>query len=178
MDYQLGKSSAKKGFSFVELVLSVGLVLILVGVAVLAVNPLERLKQGRDKKRLADFAQVKAAVDAALSEGSSLATTFDVPSSTVGVEVTTKTDGSGWVSINLGDGIAELPVDPLNGKTYTDVLGSSVLGEYQFISDGTYYILRTHLEAEVNKRRYAEDGNDNSWYEAGSAPGMSTYFGL
>lgn len=168
----------RSGFNVVELFLSVGLVFILVGVVVWAVNPIERFRRKRDERRFADFDWVKEAIDAALVGEVLLANTFGVPSSTVGIEVTTKADGSGWVPMDLSNRVEDLPEDPLNEKTFTDVLESAVLGEYQFISDGTYYILRTHLEAEINKGKYAEDGNDNSWYEVGTAPGLSTYFGL
>jgi len=75
-------------------------------------------------------------------------------------------------------GLAELPRDPRNGEQFPDVLNSAVLGEYQYVSDGKYFILRTHLEAEIYRDRYAQDGNDNTWYEVGNASGMSTYFGL
>jgi len=34
------------------------------------------------------------------------------------------------------------------------------------------------LEHEKNRGLYGEDGSDNSWWEVGNAPGMSTYFGL
>jgi len=172
------RSLTHSGFNAVELFLSLGLVFILVGVVVWAVNPIERFRQRRDERRFTDFDRVKEAIDAALWDEVPLANTFGVPSSTVGIEVMTKVDGSGWVSMDLSNWVKDLPEDPLNEKTFTDVLESAVLGEYQFISDGAYYILRTHLEAEINKGKYTEDGNDNSWYEVGTAPGLSTYFGL
>lgn len=168
----------KSGFNVIEFVFSLGLILILGAVFFWALNPLERVKQSRDKERLANFEQLKSAIDQAKSQETILGNTFGVPSSTVGVEVGFKVDGSGWIPMDLSVWFAELPVDPQNGKTIEDTLGSKVLGEYQFISDGKFYILRTHLEAEVNQGRYAEDGNDNSWFEVGSAPGLSTYFGL
>ncbi len=168
----------KPGFTIVELVLSVGLFLILAGVAFWAINPLEKVRQIRDKERFEELGIVRDAVDAAISAGSSLGSTYGIPSSTVGVEVNLKSDGSGWVPVDLSSRLSSLPNDPRGGKTFTDVLGSKVLGEYQFVSDGKYYILRTHLEAEINRSKYVEDGNDNTWYEIGSAPGLSTYFGL
>jgi len=152
--------------------------LILGAVALWAINPGERVRQARDEKRLTDLASVRNAIEAAVSANIPLGSTFGVPSSTVGGEATRKVDGSGWVPMNLSVQLSSLPVDPLDGRTFTDALGSKVLGEYQFISDGKYYVLRTHLEAEKNRSKYKEDGNDNTWYEIGSAPGLSTHFGL
>ena len=168
----------RKGFALIEFIFSLGLIFILIAVAFWAVNPIGRFQLQRDNKRFSALSAIKEAVDSAVSEGADLGNTFGVPSSTVSIEVTQAVDGSGWVPMNLSGHLESLSTDPLNGETFTDVLGSRVLAEYQFISDGTYYILRTHLEAEVNKDKYAEDGNDNSWWEVGTAPGFSTYFGL
>ena len=153
------------------------LVLILAAVAFWAVNPLEQLKQGRDQKRLDDLEAIRSAIESQKAADQSLGTTFGIPSNTAGVGVSFKTDGSGWVPMAL-PGLSELSRDPRNGEQFPDVLKSTVLGEYQYISDGNYFLLRTHLEAEINRDLYAQDGNDNTWYEVGNAPGMSTYFGL
>ena len=167
-----------KGFSILELVVTLGLLSILFVVGFWAVNPIERLKQSRDSQRQEDLRIVREAVDAVVFGSVPLANTFGVPSSKSAIGATQKADGSGWVPMTLSAKIGVLPIDPSNEKTFTDVLGSKVLGEYQFISDGIYYVFRTHLEAEINRGKYAEDGNDNSWYEIGTAPGLSTYFGL
>ena len=167
-----------RGFTVLELLITLGLIFILAGVGFWALNPVERLKQGRDDQRLTDLANGRKAIDLATAAGVVLANTFGVPSSTVAVEATRVVDGSGWIPMVLADQLEALPIDPSNGKTFTDVLGSSVLGEYQLLSDGVFYVLRTHLEAEVNAEKYAKDGNDNSWYEVGTAPGLSSYFGL
>ena len=159
-----------------ELIFAIGLILILAALAFWAVNPLERFKQSRDQKRFADLEELRTAIEAHLSAG--LPSTFGIPSSTMGVGASFSNDGSGWVPLNLADRFPLLPRDPRNGENFPDVLGSKVLADYQFISDGSYFVLRTHLEAESNRDRYAQDGNDNSWYEVGNAPGLSTYFGL
>lgn len=161
-----------------ELLITLGLIFILVGVGFWVLNPMERFRQSRDNRRLVDLEDLKKAIDATISEGVPLAKTMGVPASSASVGATQATDGTGWVAMDLSGQIDLLPVDPTNGKTFTDILGSAVTGEYQFISDGKYYILRTHLEAEANREYYAKDGNENSWYEIGTAPGLSTYFGL
>lgn len=167
------------GLTVLELAISMGLVFILAAVAFWAMNPLERLKQGRDQTRLGDFDAIRKAIETQFPSNQALGkSTFGIPSSTVGVEVSYKSDGSGWVPLDITGQLPALPSDPRNGETFPDVLGSKVLGEYQFISDGSYFILRTHLEAEKNRDLYAQDGNDNTWYEVGNAPGLSTYFGL
>jgi len=171
-------SIIKRQITVSELLIALGLILILAGVGFWALNPVERLKQGRDNQRLADLENLREAVDLAISEGVPLAKTMGVPASSASVGATRAVDGSGWVAMDFSNQTDTLPIDPANGKTFTDIGKSVVTGEYQFIADGIYYILRTHLEAEVNKEYYAKDGNENSWYEIGTAPGLSTYFGL
>uniref|UniRef100_A0A831YYR2 Type II secretion system protein GspG C-terminal domain-containing protein n=1 Tax=candidate division WWE3 bacterium TaxID=2053526 RepID=A0A831YYR2_UNCKA len=161
-----------------ELLLSVGLLLILAAVAFWAIDPIERQRQERDQRRLEDLESLWQAIEAEIAAGNPLGSTFGVPSGTAGVEVSFNPDGSGWIPMNLARYFPSLPADPRNDTTFTDFLGSKILGEYQFISDGRNYVLRTHLEAEANRDKYAQDGNDNTWYEVGTAPGMSTYFGL
>lgn len=161
-----------------EFLICLLLIFILAGVSFWALNPLERLKRGRDNRRLSDLDYLKRAIDSVISEDVELPSTQGVPASSASVGATRATDGFGWLPMNISAHVEILPVDPLNGATFVDVGGSSVTGEYQFISDKTYYVLRTHLEAEVNKEYYARDGNANSWYEVGDAPGLSTYFGL
>lgn len=171
-------SVLKRQITVLELLTALALIFILVGVSLWVLNPFERLRQDRDNQRLADMENLRKAVDLAVTAGVPLAKTMGVPSSSASVGATQVVDGAGWLPMDLSGLLDALPVDPANGKTFTDVLGSFVTGEYQFVSDGKYYVLRTHLEAEANRGKYAEDKNDNSWWEAGTAPGMSTFFGL
>lgn len=168
----------KSGIFLIDLVLSLGLVAILLGVSFLALDPFGRLKKSRDEIRLAHFRTLHEALGKTLEGEAELKSTFGTPLSTVGFDSSFLADGTGWVPLNLSAYLSELPKDPLNGKTYVDSLKANVLAEYQFISDGKFYVVRTHLEGESNRALYAQDGADNSWYEVGTAPGMSTYFGL
>ena len=170
----------KSGLSVLELLIAVGLLLILAAISFWAIDPIERQRQARDEQRVEDLEALRAAIEARITAGTSLgsSTTFGVPSGTAGSEISFKPEGSGWVPLDLSASFTFLPADPRNGTNFTDSLGSKILGEYQFISDGSYYVVRAHLESEFNRERYAQDGNDNTWYEVGNAPGMSTYFGL
>ena len=171
-------AKSKSGFSLVDLVLSVGLVLVLLAVAYWAFDPFGRLKKSRDNLRIAHLTDLHEVLERALADKRELKSTYGAPLSTVGFDVTFAVDGTGWVPVDLTGYIPALPQDPLNGKNYTDAFKESVLAQYEFISDGKFYVIRTHLEHEKNRGLYGEDGSDNSWWEVGNAPGMSTYFGL
>jgi len=165
----------QKAVTRFELLASIVLAFILVAVGVWVLDPIGRLKLKRDSQRLSDLVLLKDAID---NTGTVLGSTHGVPVSSVSVGSTRAVDGSGWLPVDVSDQLKELPVDPLNGKTFVDVCGNSVVAEYQFISDGYKYVLRTHLEGAENRDYYANDGNDNGWYEVGDAPGLSAYFGL
>jgi hypothetical protein len=165
----------KRKVSPFELLASACLLLALAWFLFWVLDPIERLKRGRDSQRLSELVELREAIDRAEAM---LTSTQGVPVSSASVGATRAIDGSGWLPLNLTGHLGILPIDPLNGETFTDIGGDAVVGEYQFISDGNYYVLRTHLEAEASREYYASDGNDNSWYELGDAPGLSTYFGL
>jgi len=158
-----------------ELLASAALILILLAVGFWAVDPVGRGRRSRDARRLADLENLYEAIEASPAV---LGSTHGVPVSSASVDAVRATDGSGWVPVDVSGQLETLPVDPLNGGSFVDVWGNSVVAEYQFISDGHYYVLRTHLEAEANRDLYVTDGNNNGWYELGTAPGLSTFFGL
>lgn len=158
-----------------EILASVMLILILTAVGFWVVDPVGQARQRRDEQRLVDVKELYGAIEATSAV---LGSTHGVPVSSASVGAMQVVDGSGWVLVDVSDQLEILPVDPANGESFVDVWGDSVIGEYQFISDGYYYVLRTHLEAEGNQYLYTADGNDNGWYELGTAPGLSTFFGL
>jgi len=162
-------------FSTFEILVSLALVLILLGVSLWAWDPVGRGRRSRDARRLDDLASLKAAIEQTTAV---LGSTHGVPVSSASVGSTTAVGGSGWVPVDVSEQLENLPLDPMNGQSFTDVWGNSVIGEYQFVSDGYYYVLRAHLEAEENLDLYRTDGNDNGWYEVGTAAGLSTFFGL
>ncbi len=164
--------------TILEITLALGLILILGGVLFWALNPVERVRRREDNQRLAGLERLRQAIDSATADGALLVNTAGIPVSSASVGATEAADGSGWIAMDLSGYLDSLSVDPANGEIFTDVLGNSVTGEYQFICDGGYYVLRTHLKAKINRDLYTEDGNKDSWYEVGTAPGLSTYFGL
>lgn len=171
----------KRGFTFVEL-LVVFLFLIFLGVLLIfLLNPIEIGKRARDNYRLGDLQELKKALDSYLETPNTL------PSSTVGLprssrEFGSAADGSGWVGTDLSGFVSAVPIDPLNSQTIKSACsGQNVFAEYQYVSDGKYYLLRSRLESPLNKEACRGDGNASvvgvDWYEVGNAPGLGAYFG-
>ncbi len=177
-------------FTLAELLITIGAVAILSAVTVFALNPAEMLKRGRDGKRVADIAALKASAEVlfwqspAASRGTPSVVYISIPdtSSTcasLGLPQLPpghsyhcateadyrKTDGNGWFPLNLQStaaiSLSSLPIDPVNAT-------SSGL-YYRYTTDGTLY----HMEAVVESNKYlsesaSDDGTSPIAVEEGS----------
>lgn len=173
----------KKGFTLIELVIVIGILAILATVVVLVLNPAQLLAQARDSQRVSDLGSVKSAIALYLATASSPAVgagpkstftatcafgTCTVPASSSIPLV----DGNGWVVINLtgtsgGSALSALPIDPLNNSTSS---------QYAYAGDATN--LTFELDARLESAKYqplmaTDGGNDASYYEIGTDPGLN-----
>ena len=155
----------KKGFTLVELLVVVAILGILMVAVVLAINPVEIMKKGRDSTRLSDMDTLRKAVDLAVADGAILTTATG--DSVSGTRVST---GTGWVALDVSDYLPTLPIDPRNNVTFTDAGGTAgVTGRYYYSSNGSAYELNCHLESTDNVDKYTTDGgNDPARYEVGT----------
>ena len=156
----------KKGFTLVELLVVVAILGILMAAVVLAINPMEIMKKGRDSTRLSDMDSLRKAIDLAVADGGTLTATASAGDSTVG---TRAVNGTGWVNVNVAQYLSTLPIDPRNGTSFADAAGNTVTGKYLYFSDGSAYELNCYLESEDNVGKYGTDGgNDPARYEVGT----------
>ena len=105
-----------------------------------------------------------------------------------------KTDGNGWVPINIagittgsgGAPISNLPLDPVNSTAVASGTGGAVIGAYYAYragnanattcSDGgcTVYEINAFLESAKFAPKMVNDGGDaNELYEVGTDPGLN-----
>lgn len=174
----------KTGFTLVELLVVIAIIGILAVVVVVALNPVEMMKKGRDSTRLSDMDSVRKAIDLAVAGGETLdlASCSTDPASVPAapcdsINQTRVSTGTGWVNMNVSEFLATLPIDPKAASaTFTDGVGATVNAAYEFGHDGSVYELRTHLEAVANTSavgggidRYTTDGGDDAgYYEVGT----------
>ena len=131
---------SREGFTLIELLVVIAIIGILAAVVILAINPVELMKKGRDSNRKSDLATLSKAIDIYIVEEQPT----DVPGTTgqtsnggtccdgdaTAAEACTDTSRvdaafGGWLladtascAWDLGSYIAKIPVDPQNTAAY------------------------------------------------------------
>lgn len=188
----------KKGFTLIELLIVIGILAVLAGIVVVALNPAELLRQARDAKRMTDLDGVTSAINLYLADVASPTFTcasgmFYATASTTGVGVSpfvtklasttsdsTKglTNGNGWIPITFSDvsggsPLATLPSDPTNSITYYYAYNCTT-------TSGNFFEMDTRLESVKQRANMTTDGGDKNtcgttyidatcWYEKGNS---------
>ncbi len=161
---------------WVKILLSAGIAIlfliiipILAAIVVVAINPLELTRRGRDAARISDLALVQQAVNIAVenaTDPNALCYKSQAPcegkSNSINADVK-NVDGTGWIKVDLTKtkilSTNMLPVDPVNSSEFY----------YKYCSDGTNWEIDIPLESQKQKHIAIEDKGDNSiMYETGS----------
>ncbi|MDI6820734.1 MAG: prepilin-type N-terminal cleavage/methylation domain-containing protein [Patescibacteria group bacterium] len=124
-----------RGFTLVELLIVIAILVVLSVAVVLVLNPAELIKQGRDSTRISDLSTLNSAIALYLADmiNPNWATTtvrfctkgaiFPEATATITTCLSNSisaVDGTGWVNniefrkISFGSPISRLPLDPLN----------------------------------------------------------------
>ncbi len=175
------KRSLKKGFTLIELLVVIAIISVLLGVVAITLNPLERIKEGRDSRRQQDLQNVKKAIDLALADGEitlvSLTTSRNSENNGTSLQLDASNQTSGgWVLVEAPSGktglIKYLPVLPADPSP---VSGGSGNG-YQYMSNGSCYQLGAEFEtAKFTPLHTSDGGNENSVWEIGSCIGTLSF---
>jgi len=157
--------------------------LVLLTVGILFLDPLEKFRENRDRKRIEalelldraiQFYLKNNAADPRLCEGCASGTMFShqpisIAGQTPQVIERTEVGGTGWVPIDLSlnaglnkTPLLKLPIDPLNSDPYVYVFTVGVGGKFK---------LSARLEATKNSSLMENDGgNHGDLYELGTQP--------
>ena len=173
----------QKGFTLIELLVVIALIAVLAVAVILALNPAELLKQGRDSTRISDLANINSALSLYLVDVASpsmgISTNCYVQASSsancssrfIGSPTTTSTasqaiNGTGWIPVDLtkissGSPLPKYPVDPTNAGNY--------FYAYRPSSTPGYYEINAVLESSKYSSQAANDGGSSSTvYEVGN----------
>lgn len=173
------KNKIMKGFTLIELLVVIAILSILATLVVLAINPAEAQRKGRDVTRLSDLATIRKAIDLAVAEGGELPGTVAVPflgTSAGGRNASLVTN---YLGMDLSKYLSVLPIDPRQSATVATTLSDGttqiVAGAmvYSFKSDGATYELNGYLESTANAAVAQNDGGTSATvYEIGTDAGM------
>lgn len=154
-----------KGFTLVELVLVVGVIGILAAVSLSFLNPFQMQKRARDSVRLRDVNSLKASLILALQNDGIFLGRCVPATPCDSLNAATKSDGTGYVDLDLSSYLTQLPADPLASRgSFVDAAGQAVAAAYEFAQSGGDFEIRVHLESTDNLGRYGGDGGDDAGY--------------
>lgn len=165
------KGRNTRGFTLIEMLVVVFLIIILFGVVLLIVNPVEVVKKGRDSHRLSDLKTLEQAVSSAVNYGiqqgisqSQILCGATSPCSGLSTDANARNnDGTGWVKVNLKNystvNFGVLPIDPVNNSNW----------HYTYSSNGTDWEIATKMES----KSYANlNSPTTGFYALGTTTGL------
>lgn len=157
-----------KGFTLTELLVVLTILAILLGILILIINPLELSRRSRDTARMSDLNTLQQGINLILHEQGG--TTSDLfctglpyPCTGKSSSDNRKSDGTGWVKMNLRTdkslNTEFLPIDPVNTAYY----------HYTYCSDHDNWEIATKLESKQLASKMTDDGGSNpDLYEIGT----------
>ncbi len=169
-----------KGFTLIELLVVIAILGVLATLVVLAINPAETQRKGRDATRLSDLATVRKAIDLAIVDGAVLLGTVAVPFTGVSSGIRDAVNAANYVGLDVSKYLSVLPIDPRQAAT-TDTLISDGTTQipaagmiYSFKSNGKTYELNAYIESTDNTAIPTNDGGTSATvYEIGTNPGFT-----
>jgi prepilin-type N-terminal cleavage/methylation domain-containing protein len=155
------------GFTLIELMVVVAVIVVLAGVLLLSINPASLKAKGDDARRLSDLGTLNKAIQYALAEDEFILTATYSCATCNSVSGTQAVDGTGYVPYTLPNGktglsryIPALPVDPVN----------SGVNIYTYGATTSYYELNAVLVHADNITKMTTDGGDDpAVYEVGTS---------
>lgn len=155
------KTNTTLGFSIVEMVIVLAMIMVLSTLMVSFINPSEQNKKARDEKRFSDISKLERVISEYRidkgylpDEEMILRTSTSLPTGSSGPLA--MSNGTGWLPGDLSRYTTSLPLDPKNDSTY---FYSYRNNEYSFELNAVLEYFTDHSEND--------GGNDPGVYEVG-----------
>jgi len=149
-----------KGFTYVELMVGVAIILLLIAFVLISYRPVERQKKARDEKRISDIALIDRAVSEYMLDHKAYPDSKDVTRKSNilplgGTQLNSSV--TGWIMGNLSSYTSMLPTDPINDSVYY----------YSYRHTSNAFELNAKLEV-VTEEMTSDGGDDPNIYEVGN----------
>lgn len=178
-----------KGFTLIELIITISILAILIAIVVVALNPAEQLQRSRDTKRVADLDAIKTALNLYLAQATTTINlsgtgtandgciggaavkyyvnttgnsgTGGVSGATINTSTNQTVGSSGWMPAKLDQtpGGAPLASLPLDPTNGTGA-GTSFFYAYACRKSNNTFELNAYLESSFYKTDLDQDGTD------------------
>jgi type II secretory pathway pseudopilin PulG len=155
------KAPSPKGFTIVELILSVTVLILLFTTVLMLFRPVDLKKRARDNKRLGDISTLDRIINEYKLDNGTYPDLPDILRQSNHLPTVTSLSlasaTKGWIDANVTEYNSMLPIDPLNDDTYY----------YSYQHNDSGYELNAQLEVFTDQM--IEDlGNDPDRYEIGN----------
>ncbi len=174
------KNKFIKGFTLIELLVVIAILGILATLVVLAINPAEVQRKGRDATRLSDLATLRKAIDLSIADGKTIPGTIAAPFSGTSAGSRDAASTSNYIGMDVSKYLSVLPIDPRQTATDATLIsdGTTTIAAggmvYSFRSNGKTYELNAYIESTENSAIPANDGGTSATvYEIGTNPGLT-----
>lgn len=155
------KISDTKGFTVIEIMVVISILLVLTTSVIMVINPERERKKARDSVRLTDMQVLSRAIEEYILDKGNPPDVTDVTRTSnslpAGNSGSFETSTNGWIDANLSDYMVKLPSDPIN-------TGTSV---YTYRRSDNTYEINCVLEY-LTSYMAGDGGNDANVYEVGS----------
>lgn len=155
-------SITNKGFTFIELLIVIGLIAVLTGAVLIIFNPLAQIQKGQDTKRKADVEQIQNALEFYYQD------TGRYPPSTIDFKISANAQTINWGG-SWQPYMAALPSDPVSSKRYVYFTPAS--------SNGQTYYLYASLDRSTDAQA-CNNGNACTSIISGGFPGANACNGV
>ena len=154
------KKTSQKGFTFMELIVVIAILLVLLTAVAAFVRPAEQSKRARDNIRLSDMLILERSISEFVLDNKRYPDQINVlristalPSGALDLQ----DSHGGWINDNLSKYNEKLPIDPINDLNFY----------YSYTHSETGFELNAKMEYYIQKM-VEDGGNDDNSYEIGN----------